>query len=70
MLLLSYRCIVIINVLWLFLTMPYVGLQCVIVVYPDHTHLLFGVRYRPKYMHEVLVNRLVKLVSKKCGVVN
>ena len=48
----------------------YVGLQCVIVAYPDHTHLLFGVRYRPKYMHEVLVNRLVKLVSKKCGVVN
>ena len=22
--------------------MPWVGLQCVIVVFPDHTHLLFG----------------------------
>ena len=41
LLLLSYRCIVTINVLWLFLTEPWVGLQCVIVVFPDHTHLLF-----------------------------
>ena len=41
LLLLSYRCIATINVLWLFLTVPWVGLQCVIVVYPDHTHLLF-----------------------------
>ena len=30
-----------INVLWLYLTVPWVGLQCVIVVFPDHTHLLF-----------------------------
>ena len=35
LLLLSYRCIVTINVLWL-----WVGLQCVVVVFPDHTHLL------------------------------
>ena len=41
LLLLSYRCNVTINVLWLFLTMPCVGLQCVIVVFPDHTHLHF-----------------------------
>ena len=40
-LLLSYRCNVTINVLWLFLTLPWVGLQCVIVVLPGHTHLLF-----------------------------
>ena len=30
------------NVLWLFLAAPWVGLQCVIVVFPDHTHLLSG----------------------------
>ena len=42
LLLLSYRCIVTLNVLWLFLTVPWVGLQCVIVVFPDHTHLLFN----------------------------
>ena len=27
---------------WFFLTAPLVGLQCVIVVFPDHTHLLFA----------------------------
>ena len=41
LLLLSYRCIVTINVLWLFPIVPWVGLQCVIVVFPDLTHLLF-----------------------------
>ena len=33
LLLLSYRCIVTINVLWLFLMVPWVGLQNVIVVF-------------------------------------
>ena len=28
------------NVLWLFLTVPWVGLQYVSVVFPDNTHLL------------------------------
>ena len=41
LLLLSCRCIVTITVLWLFPTVPWVGLQYVIVVLPDHTHLLF-----------------------------
>ena len=40
-LLLSYKCIVTINVLWVFLTVPWVGLQYVIVIFPDHTRLLF-----------------------------
>ena len=34
------RLLVTVSVLWLFLTVPWVGLQCVIVVYPDHTHFL------------------------------
>ena len=38
LLLLSYRCIVTVNALWLFLTVLCVSLQCVIVVFPDHTH--------------------------------
>ena len=42
LLLLSYRCPVTVNVLWLFLTVPWVGLQRVIVEFPDHIHLLFG----------------------------
>ena len=41
-LLLSCRCIITINVLWLFfLTVPWFGLQYVAVVFPDHTHLPF-----------------------------
>ena len=42
LLLLSYRCLATANVLWLFLTLPLVGLQCVIVVFPDHSHLFFA----------------------------
>ena len=43
LLLLSYMCITCktVTFLWLFLMVPWVGLQCVIVVFPDHTHLLF-----------------------------
>ena len=33
-------CLATVNVLWLFLTVSWVGLQCVSVVFPDHTHLL------------------------------
>ena len=40
-LVLSYICSVTINVLRLFLTVSLVGLQCVSVVFPDHTRLLF-----------------------------
>ena len=42
-------------VLWLFLTVPWVGLQCVIVVFPDHTHLL----YQPK------INMFLLFLRKK-----
>ena len=37
---LSSWCLVTVNFLWLFLTEPWVGLQFVIVVLPDHNHLL------------------------------
>ena len=42
LLLLSFGCLVTVNVLYLFPTMLWVGLQFVIVVFPDHTRLLFG----------------------------
>ena len=32
-----------VNGLWLFLTVSWVCLQCVILVFPDHTHLLFSI---------------------------
>ena len=43
--LLSNGCLVIVNVLWLFFVVPWIVLQCVIVVFPDHdhTHLPFFV---------------------------
>ena len=37
--LLNVRFIVTINFLWLFLMVPWVGLQCVSVAFPDHIHL-------------------------------
>ena len=40
---LSSWCLVI--VVWLFLTVPWVCLQFVIVVCPDSTHLLFRIQY-------------------------
>ena len=36
----AIRCTDTINVLWLFLMVPWVGLQFVIVVLPDHTRFL------------------------------
>ena len=30
------------SVLWLFLKVPWVGLLCVVVVFPDHTHSRFA----------------------------
>ena len=41
LLLLSYRCLVAVNVLCLFLMVPYVCLQCVIVVFLFHTQITF-----------------------------
>ena len=35
LLLLSFRCLVTVNVLWPFLTVSWVGLRCVNVVFPD-----------------------------------
>ena len=40
LILFSYRCTVTIIVLWLFLTVPSIGLQYAIVLFPNHTHLL------------------------------
>ena len=44
LLLLSYRFLVTVNVMWLFLTVPLVGLQCVNVAFPGHIHSFFDMR--------------------------
>ena len=38
--LIVFLVIITVNIMWLFLTMPWVGLQCVILAFPDHTHFL------------------------------
>ena len=40
LLLLYFECLITVDILWLFLLVPWVGMQCVIVVFPDHTNLL------------------------------
>ena len=37
-------------VVWLFLVVPWVCLQVVIMVFPDHTHLLFFMKSSPLFM--------------------
>ena len=54
LLLLSYGNVVTINVLWLFLTLPWVGLSYVIVVFPDHTPYLQIRAFEPR--HEISNN--------------
>ena len=39
--LLSLSCWCIVVVVWIFLVVPWVCLQCVIVVFPNRSHLLF-----------------------------
>ena len=60
LLLLSYRCIVTINFLWLFLRVQWVGLQYVSVIFPAHTHLLFIVakKYVANILARIVNNRM------------
>ena len=53
---LSSRCYVTVNVVWLFLTMPWAGLQCVIVVFPDHSRLLFYIIFNMNQFCQFYVN--------------
>ena len=66
--------------LWLFLVVPWVGLQCAIVVFLDHTHLLFDIfcntalpfchinrgSYMSAYVLLNLLNELSKRDQKRC----
>ena len=51
--LLSYGCLVIVCVLWLFLAVLRVGLRCVVVVFPDHAHMFLAIVWKlvSKYRH-------------------
>ena len=45
LLVLGNGCPVTVNVMWPFLTMPWVGLLCVIVLFSDHNFFLFNKKY-------------------------
>ena len=53
---LSSLCLVI--VVWFFLSVPWVGLKFMIVLFPDHTHLIFLL-----YLLVVRVKRLYCVIS-------
>ena len=57
--LLSYGCLVAVNVLWLFLAVPLIGLRSVIVVFPDHTQLLFIALFHRKWDFQNLKRAIV-----------
>ena len=59
LLLSSHRCFVTLNALWHFLTVPWVGLQYVIVVFRDQTHLLFGFHVTPNTILSFLFPNIV-----------
>ena len=65
MLLLSFGCLVTVNILWLFLMVLWAGLQCVIVVYPDHTYFVLKCWVRDKIIQNSLFIYLN--LSDKCG---
>ena len=47
-------CLVTVNVQWLFFMVLRVGLQCAIVVFLDHTHLLFASSFLKKENKKVI----------------
>ena len=65
----SYRCIVTINVLWLFLTVPLVGLQCVFGLNSDHTHLHFGNYSCLFFFQNQLFRKIISGIPPVCQVV-
>ena len=59
-----------VSVLWLFLTVPGVGQQCVTVVFADHTHLFFHtfytleINYTSCVIHDVLNTCAIKTARR------
>ena len=71
LLLLSTECHIAVIGLFLFLTVPWVGQQCVIVVFPGHTRLLFlvatdsSIGYSKTCIKRPLKNRQSKDLNDK-----
>ena len=66
-LLLSFRCLVTVNLIhvYLFPVVPWLGLQCVNVVFPVHTHFFLRFhKYRKVTLNPLLCNIARKSVSE------
>ena len=63
LLLISHGCPDTVDVLWLFLTVSWVGLQCVIVVFPDHTHFFGWLVYGKLPSQQLHVNGHINLTT-------
>ena len=67
-----------VSVLWHFLTMPWVGLECAIVVFPNHTHFLYLILIVLNGFVDVLNGKwnsqcdekLVLLMRIRCGLLS
>ena len=55
-----------VNVLWHSLRVPWVGLQCVFVVFPDQTHLLCRLKARLSAVYVALPDVNVKVSNQIC----
>ena len=53
-------CLVTLNALWLFLAVPWVGLQFVIAVFLDHTHLLTEIHEKIPACKELAYRNCIK----------
>ena len=56
---LSFLCLVTVDVLWLFFMVPWVGLQFVIVVFSDHTHVHTASQY--KYVKVPVIKKTIPM---------
>ena len=63
LLLLSFGCLVTLNVPWLFLTVPWVGQQFVIVLFSDHTHLFLDFPKRYILNLKFMINRMILILK-------
>ena len=58
-----------VSILWLFLTMAWVGLHCMIVVFPDHIHLLL-IKHDGGYLFLISVSLIKTHRCIKIQIVN
>ena len=62
---LSSRCLVTVGIVWFFFPMSCAGMQRVIVLFPDHTHLLTATGSPATALCNGIMQRLVSMPDKR-----